>query len=85
MGFSFEVQCWTFFGAQSAVQNPRAYLSAALSWGTDWWHCLGVSLFSVPGPPSSRAETTVEFKNDYVLGFIIFEIFTVISLQDWVR
>ena len=27
---------------------------------------------------------TVEFKNDYVLGFIVCEIFTVISLQDWV-
>ena len=28
---------------------------------------------------------TVEFKNDYVLGFIICEILTVIALQDWVR
>ena len=27
---------------------------------------------------------TVEFQNDYVLGFIICEIFTVITLQDWV-
>ena len=27
---------------------------------------------------------TVELKNDYVLGFILCEIFTVISLQDWV-
>ena len=27
---------------------------------------------------------TVEFKNDYVLGFIIREIFTEITLQDWV-
>ena len=27
---------------------------------------------------------TVEFKNDSVLGFIICEIFTVITLQDWV-
>ena len=27
---------------------------------------------------------TVEFKNDYVLGLIICEIFTVITLQDWV-
>ena len=27
---------------------------------------------------------TVEFKNDYVLGFIICEKFTVIALQDWV-
>ena len=26
----------------------------------------------------------VEFKTDYVLGFIICEIFTVITLQDWV-
>ena len=26
----------------------------------------------------------MEFKNDYVLGFIICEIFTVITLQDWV-
>ena len=25
----------------------------------------------------------MEFKNDYVLGFIICEIFTVIALQDW--
>ena len=25
----------------------------------------------------------MEFKNDYVLGFIVCEIFTVISLQDW--
>ena len=28
--------------------------------------------------------STVEFKNDYVLGFIICVIFTVIPLQDWV-
>ena len=28
-------------------------------------------------------ENTVELKNDYVLGFIICEIFTVIALQDW--
>ena len=27
---------------------------------------------------------TVEFKNDYVLGFVVCEIFTVIALQDWV-
>ena len=27
---------------------------------------------------------TAEFKNDYLLGFIICEIFTVIALQDWV-
>ena len=27
---------------------------------------------------------TVEFKNDYVLGFIVCKIFTVIALQDWV-
>ena len=27
---------------------------------------------------------TVEFENDYVLGFILCEIFTVITLQDWV-
>ena len=27
---------------------------------------------------------TVEFKNDYVLGLILCEIFTVITLQDWV-
>ena len=27
---------------------------------------------------------TVEFKNDYILGFILWEIFTVITLQDWV-
>ena len=27
---------------------------------------------------------TVELKNDYVLGFIICEVFTVIALQDWV-
>ena len=27
---------------------------------------------------------TVEFKNDYVLGFIICKIFTVITLQGWV-
>ena len=26
----------------------------------------------------------MEFKNDYILGFIICEIFTVITLQDWV-
>ena len=26
----------------------------------------------------------MEFKNDYVLGFIICEIFTIITLQDWV-
>ena len=26
----------------------------------------------------------MEFKNDYVLGFIVFEIFTVITLQDGV-
>ena len=26
----------------------------------------------------------MELKNDYVLGFIICEIFTVIALQDWV-
>ena len=26
----------------------------------------------------------MEFKNDYVLDFIICEIFTVIALQDWV-
>ena len=26
----------------------------------------------------------MEFKNDYVLGFIICEVFTVIALQDWV-
>ena len=26
----------------------------------------------------------MEFKNDYVLDFIICEIFTVITLQDWV-
>ena len=26
---------------------------------------------------------TVEFKHDYVLGFIICEIFTVIALRDW--
>ena len=26
----------------------------------------------------------MEFKNDYVLGFIICEIFTVIALEDWV-
>ena len=26
---------------------------------------------------------TVELKNDYVLGFIICEIFTVTALQDW--
>ena len=25
----------------------------------------------------------MELKNDYVLGFIIFEIFTAIALQDW--
>ena len=36
--------------------------------------------------PFSRdsKDFTVEFKNDYVLGFIICEIFTVITLQDWV-
>ena len=28
--------------------------------------------------------TTVELKIDYVLGFIICEIFTVIAFQDWV-
>ena len=28
--------------------------------------------------------STVEFKNDSVLGFIICEIFTVIALRDWV-
>ena len=28
---------------------------------------------------------TVEFRDDYVLGFIICEMFTVIALQDWVR
>ena len=33
---------------------------------------------------SKLVSTTVEFKNDYVLGFIICEIFTVITLQDWV-
>ena len=27
---------------------------------------------------------TVEFKNDYVLSFIICEIFPIITLQDWV-
>ena len=27
---------------------------------------------------------TVELKNDYVLGFIMCKIFTVITLQDWV-
>ena len=27
---------------------------------------------------------TVEFKNDYALGFVICETFTVITLQDWV-
>ena len=27
---------------------------------------------------------TVELKNDYVLGFVIGEIFTVITFQDWV-
>ena len=26
----------------------------------------------------------MEFKNDYVLGFFICEIFTVLALQDWV-
>ena len=29
-------------------------------------------------------EVTLELKNDYVFGFIICEIFTVITLQDWV-
>ena len=29
-------------------------------------------------------DNTVELKNDYVLGFIICEILTVIALQDWV-
>ena len=29
-------------------------------------------------------QSTVEFKNDYVLGFITCERFTVIALQDWV-
>ena len=33
-------------------------------------------------PPHCRL--TVELKNDYVLGFIICEILTVIALQDWV-
>ena len=32
----------------------------------------------------SMTVLTVEFKNDYVLGFIICEIVTVITLQDWV-
>ena len=32
----------------------------------------------------TKIKTIVEFKNDYVLGFIICEIFTVIALQDWV-
>ena len=27
---------------------------------------------------------SVEFKNDYLLGFITCELFTVIALQDWV-
>ena len=31
-----------------------------------------------------RLGNIVEFKNDYVLGFIICEIFTLITLQDWV-
>ena len=26
----------------------------------------------------------MEFKNDYLLGFIICELFTIIALQDWV-
>ena len=33
---------------------------------------------------TTKKYNTVEFKNDYVLGFIICEIFTVIALQDWV-
>ena len=38
---------------------------------------------AMAGAPSLAS--TVEFKNDYVLGFIICEIFTIITLQDWVR
>ena len=30
-----------------------------------------------------RKDRVVELKNDYALGFIICEIFTVIALQDW--
>ena len=37
-----------------------------------------------PSLTSQRQGHTVEFKNDYVLGFIICEIFTVITLQDCV-
>ena len=32
----------------------------------------------------NELEVTVELKSDYVLGFIIRGIFTVITLQDWV-
>ena len=32
----------------------------------------------------SKNISTVEFKSDYVLGLIVCEIFTVITLQDWV-
>ena len=33
---------------------------------------------------AQRETPTVELNNDYVLGFSICEIFTVITLQDWV-
>ena len=33
-------------------------------------------------PKQYSRNSTVEFKNDYVLGFIICEMFTVITLQD---
>ena len=33
---------------------------------------------------TTHSKLTVELQNDYVLGFIIREIFTVSTLQDWV-
>ena len=43
-------------------------------------------LFSHFGSVAGRVfhNPTVDFRNDYVLGFIICEIFTVTTLQDWV-
>ena len=47
----------------------------ALKNGSKYRDCQGKSRSSL---------VTVEFTNDYVLGFIICGIFTVITLQDWV-
>ena len=63
---------------------PMPFVGMPLHPSNNMYTVVGSGTEALPMRFLAKTEVTVEFKNDYVLGFIICEIFTVIALQDWV-